>query len=313
MKGGAPMKALVFGSLNIDHVYQLPHHLRPGETLASTSYRRTSGGKGLNQAIALARAGQTVCFAGGIGGDGLFLRDALTAEGVDVRLLQITDTPTGHAIIHVDAQGGNAIVLYGGANQCVTTEMIETTLNAFQPGDLVLLQNEINLVPEIIRAARQRGLQVALNPSPASPDMKSWPLDMVDWLLLNEVEGADLTGFADPQQILDALLQRYPACRIVLTLGSDGAMYGDAQQRVHQAAFRVQAVDTTAAGDTFTGYFLQSMLSGHSPADALLRACCASAIAVCRPGASASIPHAEEVALRLAALSPSRCCAESEA
>ena len=289
------MKALVFGSLNIDHVYQLPHHLRPGETLASTSYRRTSGGKGLNQAVALARAGQQVCFAGGIGEDGLFLRDALLADGVDVSHLQVLDVPTGHAIIHVDAEGGNAIVLYGGANRCVTDDMISRTLDAFAPGDLVLLQNEINLVPEIIRAAHERGLRVALNPSPASPDMKNWPLEMVDYLLLNEVEGHDLTGCTDPDAILDALLASYPACRMVLTLGADGSVYADSTQRVRQAIFPVKAVDTTAAGDTFTGYFLQGILSGASPAEALRRASRAASIAVSRPGASASIPTADEV------------------
>lgn len=290
------MKALVFGSLNIDHVYQLPHPLRPGETLASTAYRRTSGGKGLNQAVALARAGQEVHFAGGIGEDGLFLRDALNAEGVDTSRLQVMDTPTGHAIIHVDADGGNAIVLFGGANQCVTPEMIRCTLDSFAPGDLVLLQNEINLVPQIIREAKNRGLQIALNPSPAAPDMKEWPLEMVDYLLVNEVEGHDLTGCTAPDAILGALLERCPHCRIVLTLGADGSIYADASRRIRQKAILVQAVDTTAAGDTFTGYFLQGMLSGQSAEESLLQATKASAIAVGRPGASASIPQKEEVA-----------------
>lgn len=289
------MKVLVYGSLNIDHVYQLPHFLRPGETLSSLSYQRNTGGKGLNQAIALARAGQEVWFAGGIGSDGLFLRDALTAEGVDVRLLQVTDTPTGHAIIQVDAQGNNAIVLYGGANQCVTQDSIREAIGQCHRGDLVLLQNEINLVPEIIRAAKERGLQVALNPSPASPEMSGWPLEMVDWLLLNEVEGHDLTGCTAPEEILDALHEKYPACRIVLTLGEEGAFYSDGQKRVYQKAVSVRAVDTTAAGDTFTGYFLQAVLAGCSAPEALKRAACAAAIAVSRPGASASIPRADEV------------------
>lgn len=291
------MKVLVFGSLNIDHVYQLPHFLRPGETLASASYQRNSGGKGLNQAIALARAGQEVWFAGGVGEDGLFLRDALASEGVDVSLLRVTDTPTGHAIIHVDAQGSNAIVLYGGANQCVTPEAIEQAVAQCRSGDMLLLQNEINRVPEIILNAKTRGLQVALNPSPASPEMQGWPLAEVDWLLLNEVEGRDLTGCTEPEEILDALLAKYPACRIVLTLGADGAVYADAGLRVYQPAVRVQTVDTTAAGDTFTGYFLQSVLSGMTVQQALLRAARASAIAVSRHGAGASIPRAHEVVL----------------
>lgn len=289
------MKALVFGSLNIDHVYQLPHFLRPGETLAANRYQRTAGGKGLNQAIALARAGMPVWFAGCIGEDGLFLREALAAEGVDVRLLRVTDTPTGHAIIQVDAQGSNAIVLFGGANQCVTDNDVEQAMAACEPGDLVLLQNEINDVPAIIRAAKARGLQVAVNPSPASPEMAAWPLELADYLLVNEVEGYDLTRMTQPDDILDALLQRYPACRIVLTLGADGAFYADCTQRAYQAAIPANVTDTTAAGDTFTGYFLQSILSGETASEALLRAAHAAAIAVSRPGASASIPRAGEV------------------
>lgn len=289
------MKVLVYGSLNIDHVYQLPHFLRPGETLSSLSYQRNSGGKGLNQAIALARAGQEVWFAGGIGQDGLFLRDALTAEGVDVRLLRVTDTPTGHAIIQVDAKGGNAIILYGGANQSVTEDAIRQAIGQCSSGDLLLLQNEINRVPQIIRAAKEQGLQIALNPSPASPEMTAWPLELVDWLLLNEVEGHDLTGFTAPEDILDALHEKYPACRVVLTLGEQGAYYSDAQQRVHQPAIPAKAVDTTAAGDTFTGYFLQAILAGCTPEKALCRAAQAASIAVSRPGASASIPYATEI------------------
>lgn len=289
------MKALVFGSMNIDHVYQLPHFLRPGETLASRSYQRNAGGKGLNQAVALARAGQETAFAGGVGADGLFLRELLEKEGVDTAQICVGDTPTGHAIIQVDEKGGNAILLYGGANQCVTEEQIDCALSSCAPGDLVLLQNEINLVPQIMEKAHERGLLVALNPSPAAPEMKAWPLEMVDFLLLNEVEGEDLTGQREPQAILDALLERCPACRIVLTLGEEGAVYADAQQRHAQPAMRVQAIDTTAAGDTFTGYFLQAVLEKRPVEEALLRAACASAMAVSRPGASVSIPCRDEV------------------
>lgn len=293
------MKALVFGSVNIDHVYQLPHPLRPGETLSSTAYRRTAGGKGLNQAIALARAGQQVSFAGGVGQDGLFLRDALAQEGVDTACLRVTQEPTGHAIIHVDDQGGNAIVLYGGANQMVDQALITAALDTLRPGDLVLLQHEINLVEEIIGEAHARGLTVALNPSPSVPEMASWPLEKVDWLLLNEVEGEDLTGCADPEEAINVLLARYPACQVVLTLGDKGAVYGHGDIRLRQAAMPVKAVDTTAAGDTFTGYFLQAVLSGRGIQEALKRAACAAAMAVERPGASASIPTHNEVEARL--------------
>lgn len=295
------MKVLVYGSLNIDHVYRLPHFLRPGETLASADYSRGSGGKGLNQAIALARAGLDTWFAGGLGKDGLFLRDALEENHVNTSLLSITDTPTGHAIICVDDAGENAILLYGGANLTVTEESIARTLEGCAPGDMVLLQNEINLVPEIIRQAKSRGLTVALNPSPASPDMESWPLHMVDRLILNEVEGFDLTGQKDPDAIADTLLRKYPNLQVVLTLGTEGSLYADGHCRERCPAMPVRAVDSTAAGDTFTGYFLQSLLTGASPGEALRRAACAAAMAVERPGASASIPLPPEVDERLAA------------
>ena len=289
------MKTLVFGSLNIDHVYQVPHFLRPGETMDSSAYSRNAGGKGLNQAIALARAGQDTAFAGAIGQDGLFLRDALTEAGVDTRHVHLLDTPTGHAIIQVEAAGGNAILLFGGANRCITPEMAAQVLADLSPGDCVLLQNEISCGRDILCLARERGLRVALNPSPASPDLRTWPLEQAHWLILNEVEGEDLTGFTDPQAILDELHRLYPASALVLTLGEDGSFYRDGQLQLHQPAVAVKAVDTTAAGDTFTGYFLQAVLSGHAPAQALRTAAHAAALAVTRPGAGASIPAAEEV------------------
>ncbi|MBE5793681.1 MAG: ribokinase [Clostridiales bacterium] len=288
------MKTLVFGSLNIDHVYQVPHFLRPGETMDSSAYSRNAGGKGLNQAIALARAGQDTAFAGAIGQDGLFLRDALQEANVDTQHLQLLDTPTGHAIIQVETAGGNAILLFGGANRCITREMAQATLSHFVPGDCVLLQNEISCGRDILLLAKEKGLRVALNPSPASPDLKEWPLELVDWLILNEVEGQDLTGFADPQAMLDTLCSAYPKAAIVLTLGRDGAWYRDAHQQLHQPAVPVQAVDTTAAGDTFTGYFLQAVLTGQPPAFAMALAAHGAALAVTRPGAGTSIPTADE-------------------
>lgn len=294
------MKALVFGSLNIDHVYQMPRIVTAGETLASGAYRRNEGGKGFNQAIALAKAGQQTCFAGNIGADGVFLRDYLTAFGVDASLIRTVEEPTGHAMIQVDARGQNAIVIYGGANRCVTPAQREDVLSRFAPGDGILLQNEINGVPELMAGAKARGLRVAFNPSPVSEEMTAWPLESVEWLILNEIEGAALSGCEEPEGMLTVLTRRYPACRVVLTLGEQGALYADHEQRLAQAAFPVRAVDTTAAGDTFTGYFLQSVWSGCQPAKALRRAACAAALAVSQPGAGASIPSADEVDASLA-------------
>ena len=294
------MKILVFGSLNIDHTYQVEHMLRMGETLASYGYTRNVGGKGFNQAIALSRAGADVCFAGAIGADGVFLADYLRDNGVDTTCVEVIDEPTGHAIIQVDKEGRNSILLFGGANQKISDEMIEKALSRMQPGDWILLQNEINEGDRVIRAAHARGLQIVLNPSPVSKVMLAWPLELVSCLLLNEVEGEDITGKSEPQEILDELLKRYPEGKMVLTLGEKGAVYADAQARYAQDACKCNAVDTTAAGDTFTGYFLEAAQGGDIPY-ALRRAAQAAAIAVERPGAAAKIPLAEEVLGRMQA------------
>lgn len=289
------MKTLVFGSLNIDHVYQLDHFVQPGETIASSGYEKHAGGKGLNQAIALAKAGHETLFAGCIGQDGLFLKEMLECHGVNTDALSILYVPTGHALIQVDAAGENAIILFGGANRCQTEEHIDQALSLLHEGDLVLLQNEINLCPQIICKAAARGISVALNPSPLAAELLTWPLDKLSYLILNEIEGEGLTGEHDPPAILDALLARYPSCCVVLTLGEHGAWYADRAFRHFQHAFPATAVDTTAAGDTFTGYFLHAMLSGNSAPQALEKAAKAAAITVSRPGAAQSIPYSREV------------------
>ncbi|MGN1021128.1 MAG: ribokinase [Aristaeellaceae bacterium] len=288
------MKTLVFGSMNIDHVYRMPHLVRAGETLASDAYQRNPGGKGLNQAIALARAGTQVRFAGAIGRDGLFLREYLDTFGVDTSLVRVVEEPTGHAIIQLDENGQNAIVLYGGANQRLTEGYIREALAGFGEGDWLLVQNEVSLLEELVRQAKGRGMRVILNPSPMSDALPPL-LPLTDWLILNEVEGEALTGQREPDAMLDALLERCPDCRVVLTLGEQGAMYADRGRRHVQRAFPVQAVDTTAAGDTFTGYFFHGVLGGDAVEDALRRAAGASAIAVTRPGAGGSIPAMAEV------------------
>ena len=290
------MRIFVFGSLNIDHTYQVPHLLRMGETLSSCAYSRNVGGKGFNQAVALSRAGCDVCFAGAIGEDGVFLDDYLKVCGVDTSGIRRTRKPTGHAIIQVDASGGNAILLFGGANHCISDEMIEETILRMQPGDWILLQNEINDGARVIRAAHEKGICIVLNPSPVSQQLKDWPLEMVSWLILNEVEGADLTGYVQPEKILDSLIARYPHMRVVLTLGEQGAVYADSGQRWMQSAFPCSVVDTTAAGDTFTGYFLHAAAAGEDIRQALRQAARAAAIAVSRSGAAASIPVMEEIA-----------------
>lgn len=291
---------LVFGSANVDHVYLMPHFIRPGETLAAISYTRKEGGKGLNQALALARAGQHTSFAGAIGQDGLFLKNYLEAGGVDVSHLQILDDATGHAIIQVDEKGSNCIVIHGGTNQMITKEMIDHVLSCYSAGDGLLMQNEISNVDYLIRAAKEKGMIVMLNPSPINPELRKWPLDLIDYFILNEIEGMELTGHEQPEAILDTLLARYPHCHVVLTLGDKGSCYAHEEERIYQPIIPTKAVDTTAAGDTFTGYFIQSIFAGDPPAQALKMAAQASSIAVSRLGAGVSIPHREEVLAALA-------------
>ena len=289
---------LNFGSLNIDHVYRVPHFVQPKETLASLDYHRFAGGKGFNQSIALARAGAKVSHAGRIGSDGLWLRDMLAEAGADVTHLQVVDTPTGQAIINVAPDGQNSIVLYGGANLTITPDDARRVISSFQTGDYLLLQNEISAMPEILRVAHARGLQIVFNPAPMTPPVHDLPLETVSCLLLNEVEGAQLSGVEDPQAVMASLRQRFPKTAIILTLGADGVLASEDGAAVHVPAPRVTAVDTIAAGDTFTGYYLAERLRGAAFLDAVQTACQAAAICVTRAGAAVSIPTRAEVAAR---------------
>lgn len=292
-------RILNFGSLNIDHVYRVPHFVQPKETLSSLEYRRFAGGKGFNQSMALARAGAAVCHAGCIGNDGLWLRDMLVEAGVDVTHLKVVDAPTGHALINVAPDGQNSIVLFGGANQAVTPADGRAVIETFQPGDYLLLQNEISATPEIMQAAHARGLRIVFNPAPMDARVPNYPLALVSCLLLNEVEGAQLASTAHPAAIVKVLRRTFPQTSVILTLGADGVLASDGGPSVQVAAPRVRAVDTTAAGDTFTGYYLAERLRGKPFAEALKTACLAAAICVTRPGAAASIPTRAEVAAGL--------------
>ena len=289
------MKILNFGSLNLDLVYQMPHFVRAGETLSSTAFSRNVGGKGLNQSVALAKAGAQVFHAGLVGEDGDMLRSFLQENGVDVRFVRTVDVPSGHAVIQVEPAGNNCIFLYGGANQCVTESFIREALEPFEAGDFLILQNEINDIGRIISLAADKGMQVVLNPSPIADNLKSLPLDRVSWFILNEIEGAELSGKQDAGDVLEALTALYPHAHIVLTLGSEGSVYAGEGRRVRQSAYTVKAVDTTAAGDTFTGFFFAAMAEGVDVEEALRRASKASSISVTRPGAAASIPTLAEV------------------
>lgn len=295
------MKVLNFGSLNIDHVYSVPHHALTGETLTTTNYIRHMGGKGLNQSISLCRAGAQVDHAGAIGADGVFLRDYLALSGVDVQGVQIIDEPTGHAVIQVNGEGDNCILLYPGANRCQTEKMMQKALDRCAAGDLLLMQNETNGLACMMRAAHEKGMRIAFNPSPVDEALLDLPMELVDYFILNEIEGAALSGETEPERIIEALLQKYPRAHIVLTLGGAGSLYAHGKERAAQPIFKVQAVDTTGAGDTFTGYFLASQLRGEDARQSLRLAAAASAMAVTKSGAAQAIPMLEEVRAFLAA------------
>ena len=289
------MRILNFGSLNIDYVYAVDHFVTPGETIGSFSMEKHVGGKGLNQSVAFAKAGAEILHAGCIGEDGGFLIDYLKKVGVDVSCVETADVPTGNAVIQVDKTGQNCILLYGGANRAISSDMIDRVLGRMSPGDMIVLQNEINSVDTLIRKAHAAGLTTVFNPSPVSATLPDYPLELVDWFILNEVEGRALTGCSDPDGIIAGMRARFPDARVVLTLGKDGAVWFDAVTEIAVPAGKGKPVDTTAAGDTFTGYFFTAIAGGRDPEEALRLATRASDITVTRKGAAESIPYAWEL------------------
>jgi ribokinase len=291
------MPILNLGSLNIDRVFRVPHIVRHGETIGSTSFDLVAGGKGANQSVALARAGGQVLHAGKVGPDGAWLVEKLAGEGIDTRWIRIGSAPTGQAVIQVDQRGENAIVLYPGANREITCKEVDEALDTVPPGTWLLVQNETSGVAHAICSARHRGLPVAFNPAPCDGDVLQDAWEQVDLLCVNEREGAALARDADPAQIIDTLSARAPQCEIVLTLGAEGVWYRYGRTDIRLPAVHVSAVDTTAAGDTFLGYYLAFRVQGRAPRECLEAATRAAALCVTRPGALDSIPRRGEVFL----------------
>ena len=294
------MKVLNIGSMNLDLVYSVDHIVQPGETEASFALDTFLGGKGLNQSMALAKAGVEVYQGGMIGEDGQVFLDACAEYGVKADYIRTVPGKSGHAVIQRDKNAQNCILLYGGANQMLTEEYVDSVLANFEAGDILLLQNEVNQMPYIVEKAYGKGMQIALNPSPFNENLSPVDMAKISIFLLNEVEGNQVTGLTDPDEIIAEMLRRFPKAKIVLTLGKDGAVYADAEQKHFQPIFKVQAVDTTAAGDTFTGYFLAGLLSGLPVPEILKMSAKASSIAVTRAGAVPSIPYRDEVLSALA-------------
>ena len=287
------MKIINFGSLNIDKVCSVEEFVQPGETIMATGYSVNAGGKGLNQSVAAARAGAQVLHAGAVGSDGLFLKEILVDAGADVSCLRVMDTESGCAFIEVNSKGQNRIIVSAGTNRMYTEEYIKNVLEKAEAGDFVLLQNEINMVGEIIRLSHEKGCRVVFNASPIPGKPEELPLELVDIFMVNELEAAALAGTStegDFRDILKALQKKYPKAAIVMTLGKDGVLYGYKEEFYSHPIFKVNAVDTTAAGDTFCGYFLAALCAGKSVEMALREASAASAMAVSAKGAAPSIP-----------------------
>ena len=291
------MKILNYGSLNIDYTYSVDHFVRGGEPMSSEEMHVFSGGKGLNQSIALSKSGAEVWHAGAIGtGDGDFLIRQLKEAGVNTEYISVLDGKTGHAIIQKAKDGGNCILLFGGANQQITREMVDGVMDHFEKGDYLVLQNEISEIGYIMERAREKGMVLVFNPSPMDDKISTYPLEYVDYFLLNEIEAGDICGEqGSGEELLQKLSDKFPASKIVLTLGGDGSLYRDGQRILTQGIYKVPVADTTAAGDTFTGFLIGGLVQGLDAGEALDLAAKAAAIAVSRPGAAPSIPSREEV------------------
>ncbi len=289
------MKVLNFGSCNIDRVHTVDHVCRVGETIASQSVEIFPGGKGLNQSVALSRAGADAYHAGRIGKDGVFLKELLQENGVNTEYLSVGDALTGYAMIQVEKSGNNCIVLFAGSNRQVTETQVDRVLDDFAEGEYIVLQNEISCVPYIIDKAYKKGMKIVFNPSPFCEDLLKIDYRKIAYLIVNETEAAQFSGKQTEEEFLQFIKENYPNLHIVLTLGSRGSIYAYKDSYISQKATKVKAVDTTGAGDTFLGFFTAEIANGSTPETALLMASTASGIAVSRKGAATSIPTREEV------------------
>ena len=289
------MPILNFGSCCIDHVYSVPHFAAPGETLACSNYQVYPGGKGLNQSIAMEAAGAKVSHAGKVGQDGRWLLNLMASRNIDVSRIKIDAGPTGHANIQVTPEGENSIVLSGGANRTITKSDIDEALEDAKPGEFILLQNEISASDYLIKRACEKGMRVVFNAAPMSEDVRAFPLEDIELLVINKIEGFELTKKTAPEDIIAILSSRLTSTNILLTLGSAGSIYAGDGDSIFQPAMKVKAIDTTAAGDTYVGFFLAGYSSGRSVAECLAMATSAAGLCVTRAGAATSIPSLYEL------------------
>lgn len=291
------MKIINFGSLNIDHVYQVDHIVRSDETIRAKKTNFFPGGKGLNQSIAIARSGADVYHAGCVGmTDGAYLLNMLDKNGVNTSLIRKKEVPTGNAIIQVTPDGTKSIIVCGGANQTITDDQIEYTMAQIRRGDILLLQNEINAINVIVEKALARGARVALDPAPFTNDLRNLPLDKLSYIFFNRFEASQFTGEdpMDVESLISAIRRTFTNANALLTMGTKGAILITNDDTIYQPIYEVPVRDRTAAGDAFIGFYLGTTINGASPKDALMMAAKAASLCVSRAGAASSIPMIEE-------------------
>lgn len=289
------LKIYNFGSLNMDKVYNVKDFVGSGQTIAALNMQTYPGGKGLNQSVAVARAGGKVCHVGCIGSDGHFLKQYMMNDCVDCAFVKSVEGPSGHAVIQVNKKGQNCIIVYPGANHKLEKAYVDHVFKDIDKEDMILLQNEINLVDYIMIKGAEKGARIVLNPSPITDCLLKCPLHLVSMFILNETEGSALSGKSETNEVLEALVDKYPKAELVLTLGEQGSIYQYKDKKMKYDIYKTKTVDTTGAGDTFCGYFLACTAQGMEPEKAMVYAGAAAAIAVSRKGAASSIPIMNEV------------------
>ena len=296
-------KLVVLGSVNADHVLQVASFPRPGETLHGHSYCVIPGGKGANQAVAAARLGADIAFIASVGDDsfGHEIREAFANEGMNIEAVMIEENmPTGIAMIQVAATGENSICISAEANGCLRPTRIEPHHHLIENADTLLMQLEtpVETIKAAARVAKQSGTRVVLNPAPAQP-LSDDLLQLIDMITPNETEAELLTGvkvedITSAQKAAD-ILHAKGIKQVMITLGSQGVWFSQEGKGRQIPGFRVDAKDTTAAGDTFNGALLTRLQEGGDTEEAIRFAHAAAAISVTRMGAQTSIPHRREV------------------
>ena len=280
-----------FGSINADLFYHLPHLPAPGETLAARGHERGLGGKGANQSVAAARAGSRTVHIGAVGPDGGWAIERLARFGVETQAIKRSKEPTGHAIINVDADGENTIVIWPGANRGQSRDHVRDTLSKARPGDYLMLQNETDCLAEAAELGQIHGLRVIFSAAPFDVASALDVLPFTDVLLVNEIEMEQLSA------ALSKPISAIPVPAILVTKGAHGADYHDQAtgEVIRVAALPVAPVDTTGAGDTFAGYFVAGLDQGMDVRSAMEQAAAAAACKVTRKGTADAIPTRDEL------------------